>query len=276
MSSLTSAEKRYFENIFGMSTGYVLDFSDATYDDFFSNYGIDIHGDKKYLVNGTSKAKKMRAFWEQDEDATVARVLNELLDLYETNCDLRGHDPDVIVLKKCRDIIARLSGRSKFTKPVTVDQFLEEHIEIPSLQKLPVESAVVGVIEERLQEAELVSKAGAHLSAVFLCGSVLEAVLLGAAQSNPKKFNQARSSPTTPEGKVKKFQYWSLSDLINVACEIGVLKPDVKEFSHGLRNFRNYIHPYQQLSSGFTPDRHTAGLCFQVLKLALASVAGER
>ena len=41
-------------------------------------------------------------------------------------------------------------------------------------------------------------------------------------------------------------------------------------------HFRNYIHPYQQMVSGFTPDEHTAKVCFQVLKAALASVAGER
>ncbi len=63
---------------------------------------------------------------------------------------------------------------------------------------------------------------------------------------------------------------------IDVACEIDLLKPDVKKFSHGLRDFRNYIHPYEQMNSGFTPDEHTAKMCFQALKAALASVAGER
>jgi hypothetical protein len=33
---------------------------------------------------------------------------------------------------------------------------------------------------------------------------------------------------------------------------------------------------YQQMVSGFTPDEHTAKLCFQVLNAALASIAGER
>ena len=51
---------------------------------------------------------------------------------------------------------------------------------------------------------------------------------------------------------------------------------DIKKFSHGLRDFRNYIHSYQQMISGFNPDEHTVKLCFQVLKAALASLAGER
>ena len=78
------------------------------------------------------------------------------------------------------------------------------------------------------------------------------------------------------DGSVKRFHEWSLAQFIDVACEAGLLKPDVKKFSHGLRDFRNYIHPYQQMVSGFTPDQYTAKVCFQVLKAALASVAGER
>ena len=276
MSNLSVAEKHYFEQILDMGDGYVLDFTDATYGDFFGNHGINIHQDKRYLINGPSKAKKMRAFWEQEPEALVARVLNELLDLYEANCITKDRDCDVNVLQQCRNAIDRLSGRTNNTRPTTYKDFLEKNVDIPNLHKLPVESAVVEIIEERLREAEIVSKAGAHLSAIFLCGSVLEAVLLGAANKKPMQFNQAGSRPKTREGNVKRFTDWSLSDLINVACEIGLLEPDVKKFSHGLRDFRNYIHPYQQLSSGFTPDKHTASLCFQVLKLVLVSVAGER
>ena len=67
-----------------------------------------------------------------------------------------------------------------------------------------------------------------------------------------------------------------VSQLIDVACEIGFLKIDVKKFSHALRDFRNYIHPYQQFSSKFTPDSHTAKICFQVLKAAIADLNSER
>ena len=147
---------------------------------------------------------------------------------------------------------------------------------IPNIQKLPIEDTAVPIIEGRLIEVQKTLVAGAYLSVVFLCGSVLEAVLLGAAQKDPARFNRAMSSPKSSEGKVRQLHEWSLSQFIDVASEIELLKPDVKKFSHGLRHFRNYIHPYEQLLSGFTPDEHTAKLCFQVLKAALASVAGER
>ncbi len=276
MSSLTDIEKRYLEKLLGMQSGYVLDYTDATYGEFFSRHKINIHGEK-YQAYGTSKAKKMRAFWEQESDRLVGDVLSEMLDSYEADCELSGREADKPVLEKAREIVGRLAGKPASPKTVeTEDQFLNREFAIPNIQKLPIEAQAVPIIEGRLTEARAALKAGAYLSVIFLCGSVLEGVLLGAAQGAPARFNQAKCSPKGPDGSVRRFHEWNLAQLIDVASEIGVLKLDVKKFSHGLRDFRNYIHPYEQMVSGFTPDEHTAKVCFQVLKAALASVAGER
>ena len=74
MSSLTDIEKRYLERILSMGGGYILDYTDATYGEFFGRYKIDIHN-TKYQTYGTSKAKKMRAFWEREP--ALARVAGE-------------------------------------------------------------------------------------------------------------------------------------------------------------------------------------------------------
>ncbi|NDW46817.1 hypothetical protein [Ruegeria sp. PrR005] len=276
MSSLTDIEKRYLERLLEMGSGYVLDYSDVNYGAFFNKHGIDIHG-PKYQFYGTSKAKKMRAFWDQEPDPIVGKVLSEMLDSYVASCELGGTEVDKPVFEKGRAAVDRLLSKS--TKPKsspTESSFLDTEFSIPNIHKLPVDAPVVPIIEKRLTEARAALKAGAYLSVIFLCGSVLEAVLLGAAQKHPAKFNNAKASPTDNTGSVKKFYEWNLAQFIDVACEIGLLKPDVKKFGHGLRDFRNYIHPYQQLTSGFTPDQHTAKVCFQVLKAALADVAGER
>lgn len=276
MSSLTDIEKRYLENLLGMQSGYVLDYSDPTFGEFFNRHKIDIHG-LKYQTYGTSKAKKMRAFWEIEADALVGTILSEMLDSYEASCHLSKKEIDSVVLGKSRIIVSRLSGKSQPAQSAkTDDEFLKDEFTIPNIQKLPIESQVLPIIESRLAEARRALGACAFLSVIFLCGSVLEAILLGAAQKEPARFNRASASPKAIDGSVKRFHEWSLAQLIDVACEIDVLKPDVKKFSHGLRDFRNYIHPYEQMVSGFTPDEHTAKVCFQVLKAALASVAGER
>ena len=276
MSSLSDIDKRYLESILEMSGGYVLDYTDATFGEFFRRHGVDIHG-AKYLHFGTSKAKKMRAFWMQESDPLVGRILAKMLDSYEAKCILSGQEIDLHILGKSRTIVGRLIGKpQKVETANTVEGFLSEQFVLPDMRKLPVEPAVVPVIEQRIDEARGALKVGAYLAVVVLCGSILEGILLGSAQNDPKRFNKSRASPKVSDGKVKPFHEWSLAHFIDVASDVGILKPDVKKFSHGLRDFRNFIHPYEQLVSGFTPDEHTATVCFQVLRAALASVAGER
>lgn len=275
MSSLTDIDKRYLERLLSMQGGYVLDYSDATFGEFFARHGVDIHSEK-YQTYGTSKAKKMRAFWEREPDRLVATVLSEMLDSYEADCELNKRDCDTAILSKCRKIVSRISGKSLADSATDEAGFLEKEFTIPNINRLPIEAQVASIIEARLKEARKALKADANLSVIFLCGSVLEGVLLGVARSGPEKFNRSTASPKDVNGKVKPLHEWNLAQFIDVACDVGLLKLDVKKFSHGLRDFRNYIHPYQQMISGFTPDQHTAKVCFQVLKAALADLAGER
>ena len=257
-----------------MSSGFVLNFTDATFEAFFKRHGVNIHANQ-YQTYGTSKAKKMRRFWEREPDWLVGRVLSELLDYYEAQCESGGLERVPVSLGKSRETVARLCGEPVNENSTADDGFLNKEFEIPNIQRLPVEFAVCEIIQDRVKEAQSCLSNGAHLSVIFLCGSVLEAVLLGAAQHDQERFNRSSKSPRQ-NGKVKRFQDWKLSEFIDVARDIGLLKPDVQKFSHGLRDFRNYIHPYEQMASGFKPDEHTAKVCFQVLKAALAGVAGDR
>lgn len=61
MARLNSIDRRLMEDLFGMRSGYVLDFTDASYAAFFREADIDINH-PRVAVNGTSKAKRMRSF----------------------------------------------------------------------------------------------------------------------------------------------------------------------------------------------------------------------
>jgi len=54
VSSLSDIDKRYLESLLDMGGGYVLDYSDATFGEFFRRHGIDIHS-RNYQTYGTSK-----------------------------------------------------------------------------------------------------------------------------------------------------------------------------------------------------------------------------
>lgn len=274
MSSLRPVEKRVFEDLFEMGGGYVLDFSNATFAEFFRDtVKIDIYAEE-YAFNGESKAKRLRAFWEAEPDGLVGKVLNALLEIWQYSTSINGQNDDSQQYEKAAGIVARLTGKQP--DPVNTEQeFLLRQYQNISIKNISIDPNLVPVLEGRLAEARHCQKA-APLATIFLCGSVLEGILLGVALQRPKEFNQAPNSPKDKDNKVKQFHEWSLAQFIDVAYGLGILKLDVKKFSHELRDFRNYIHPYQQLLSKFEPDKHTSEICLQVLNAAIADLSGRR
>jgi len=160
-------------------------------------------------------------------------------------------------------------------EPVNEDGFLNQEFKAISLDQLGLDTGVTKVINSRFEEIKKCLQSNAPLSVIFLAGSSLEGILLGFALNYPKAFNLAKTAPQK-DGKVKMFHDWSLSNLIDTAHELGILKEDVRKFSHVLRDFRNYIHPLQQIGSGFYPDEHTAKICWQVLKAAIYQLSAKR
>lgn len=156
------------------------------------------------------------------------------------------------------------------------DVFLKNEFEDISLDNLNLDNFVTETLKTRFDEIKKCFSSKAHLSVILLAGSSLEGILLGIALKNPKLFNQANSASKDQSGKVKQFPDWTLSQLIETSSELRLLKEDVRKFSHALRDFRNYIHPYQQVSSGFYPDQHTAKICFQVLKTAIYQLLNNK
>jgi hypothetical protein len=152
------------------------------------------------------------------------------------------------------------------------DQFLRREFTNVSVAKLGLEGPVTGVLEERIKEIEKCFFGKAYLAVILMAGSTLEGTLLGVANNHPRAFNSAKSSPKDGAGKVKQFHDWTLSAFVDVAYELRIVQHDTQKFSHTLRDFRNYIHPFQQMSYGFSPTEHTAKLCLQVLKAAVHEV----
>lgn len=156
------------------------------------------------------------------------------------------------------------------------EDFLKHDFEEVNIEAIGLGASINEVIKLRLVEIENCITSNSPLAAIFICGSTLEGVLLGIASKFPSKFNTAKSAPKGKDGKVKKLPEWTLANFIDTANELDFLKEDVKEFSHSLRDFRNYIHPYQQLSSKFNPDKHTAKISWQVLKTAIHQLSESK
>ncbi len=82
MSDLSSIERLKFEALFDMESGYVLDFSNNTFSVFtIENVSIDIF-DSKYEYGSSSKANRLRKFWQEESNEVVGKLLSALLDYW--------------------------------------------------------------------------------------------------------------------------------------------------------------------------------------------------
>ena len=110
MSDLAKMEKRKLERSLGMSSGYVLEFSNRTFEEFFLEaVNIEIY-DSKYDFESGSKANRMRAFWNIEPNFIVAQVLESLIQDWDEYTRYNSDPPSEDFLK----IVQRL----KLSAPV--------------------------------------------------------------------------------------------------------------------------------------------------------------
>jgi len=265
MANLKFNEKQLFEKLFDRG-GYVLDFSNRTFEEFFNDFNISIYSER-YSFNGDSKMKRLRAFWDTDTNTKVGEVLLNLLQYAENKEDIKQKDKD-LALTYINNLLGNKSSSVTIKQEITEDDFLKKEFEKIDLSLLNLGN-LTETIEQRITEIQKCLNSDSSLSVIFLCGSTLEGILLNQAIQNPKEFNTATSAPKDKDEKVKQFPNWTLNNFIDVAYEKKFIGLDVKKFSHSLRDFRNFIHPYEQHSLNFNPDKHTAKISWQVLQAVI-------
>lgn len=109
MSDLSAMEKRKLERAFNMGSGYVLEFSNRTFEEFVADYtGIEIYNEK-YAYESGSKANRLRAFWKIEPNYIVGKLLDEIFNNWE---ELHyGFDKPPIP-DDCLKIVQRLTSGS--------------------------------------------------------------------------------------------------------------------------------------------------------------------
>jgi hypothetical protein len=212
-------------------------------------------------------------FWQSESDATVATLMIEMLDRWRTN-QLMNSGFSSADQQIYEETTAELRALIPDNLAPTADEiaFLDKDLGNIELSAVPVPLTFQEVIKQRRDEIELCLKAKAPLAVIFLCGSTLEGLLFAVAESNPKQFNQATAAPVK-DGKVKPFGEWTLYNLIAVSRELGLVGVDVLKHADAVRDFRNYIHPRQQIRENFTPRMFTAEMADKVLRTAIADLA---
>jgi hypothetical protein len=187
-------------------------------------------------------------------------TLNEILAIEGLKVNIIGIEPQLVKEKPNYDFSEKVAERE--LKPLPP----------PDFNKLQLESGISEILQARWNEIQICIDQKAMVSAVIMMGSMLEGFLMGTMQKRPQVANSALNAPKK-DGKVKHFADWTLNDMIEVAHEIGWIQLDVKKFSHALRDFRNIIHPYQQLAYRTYPDIDTCNISWLVVQAACNDIA---
>ncbi|BDV00138.1 hypothetical protein TDMWS_02230 [Thermodesulfomicrobium sp. WS] len=206
----------------------------------------------KQVILGLASPKTYKGNVEQLELAL--KSLNEVLNPEGFSVEINGVTP---ILKSIEPRLSRplslLPNGDKFT------------LSKPDFKLIGVEPEYSDLLDRRWEEVDKCLQNQAYLASIILMGSLLEGILNWALMKFPEKACRASASPKDNTGKPKPFRDWSLSQMIDVAFELGWLEIDVKRFSHSVREFRNLVHPYQQFKEGIIPDEDTCKISWQVV-----------
>lgn len=109
---------RLIDKLFDMDSGWVLDFSNRTFSEFFLDELNIAINNSVYEVNGTSKAKRLRTFLQAVDRPTVIRTLHALWD-YRRALYQDSDKQDLVQNAEGRflELMNRLGGRTSTAAP---------------------------------------------------------------------------------------------------------------------------------------------------------------
>lgn len=128
------------------------------------------------------------------------------------------------------------------------------------LSALLSDPRVVTLLVDRVEQSRRAQASGAHLLALFGIGSFVEGLLFSVLMEHHPEL--AATGFQGRDGRKINASHAGLEVLINTAHAKGLIQLDAKSFMGPVRNFRNFIHPRQQLENDFLPDQDTVALCW--------------
>ncbi|WP_026421870.1 hypothetical protein [Actinokineospora inagensis] len=127
------------------------------------------------------------------------------------------------------------------------------------LEGLISDEKATALLVDRVAQSRAAQESGAYLLAIFGIGSFIEGLLFTVLL---ERYPELESGFTGRDGKKVPSRRAGLELLIDTAHDRELIQLDAKNFMHPVRDFRNYIHPRQQLEKSFSPDQDTVALCW--------------
>lgn len=237
---------RLIADLFGMGGGYVLDFSDRTFAEFFvDELNVDID-DAKFEVEGTSKAKRLRFFLKSCDPQLRIRTLLALWE-YREDARRRKGNPESIADAQERfyELIERLGGKRPSakssetpSKPLTefdlsrAQLLMQKLLELSKLEPHPRGYAFEAFLKELFDANGLAARASFRLVGEQIDGSFElsgETYLLEAKWTGPAI---GATELRAFEGKVADKAAWSRGLFVS---QSGFTAEGLEAFGRGKR-----------------------------------------
>jgi hypothetical protein len=145
----------------------------------------------------------------------------------------------------------------------------------PDFSSLITDTQMQNILRRRWLECIDCISAGAPLAATVMMGGLLEALLLARINRETNKaaiFKAIAAPKDKSTGQTLSLKDWGLRNYIDVAHELGWISQSTKDISAVLRDYRNYVHPYKELSHGITLEKSDAPILWEVSKSITAQI----
>lgn len=118
------------------------------------------------------------------------------------------------------------------------------------------------ILERDYKEIQQAFRARCWKSVIILSGSAIEAILLDCLKSDPTHAASASKAPNKPD-----LSRWDLNELIDVCVELDFVKSGVEKLSHSVREYRNLVHPGNEIRNRLVFGQEEARIAFEVLNI---------
>lgn len=184
---------------------------------------------------------------EYDDGKPVAE---EFRNAVNSVLDLEGL---VISAVDGRPVLGRLTadGTAYHSEP---DRLVER------LRHLVLDQVAADMLVNRLTEAQLCMRNGAHTMTVIGLGSLVEGLLHVVLTERDEKIRM--DGFVNEHGKKVPPERVGLAMLLDTARQNGWIQFDAHRFLGPVKDFRNFVHPRQQVASDARPDHDSVKMCW--------------
>jgi hypothetical protein len=118
------------------------------------------------------------------------------------------------------------------------------------------------ILERDYAEIQRAFVASCWKSVIILSGGAIEAILVDQLLGDPGRATASNKAP-----KDADISKWNLNDLVNVAVDLDYVSAGVEKLSHSVRDYRNLVHPGNEIRKKLSFGSEEARIALEVLHI---------